>query len=111
MSVYKVNGTGAGAIATSMTVPSGGTYRLMSVSLNLNVAGTTSNDFTITLDANAGADYDVLLYTADLATAGVTDLVWMPDEPLYLEGGDAVDVAWANSELRTYGVQITMEAV
>ena len=111
MSVYKVNGTGAAAIATSMTVPSGGTYKLMSVSLNLNVAGTTSEAFTITLDANAGADYDVLLYTADLSTSGVTDLVWMPDQPLYLEGGDAIDVAWANSELRTYGVQITMEAV
>ena len=110
-SVFKVNGTGSAAIATSLTVPAGDTYKLLSVSLNLNVAGTTSEDFTITLDANAGSAYDVLLYTNDLATTATTDLVWFPDEPLYLEGDDAIDVAWANSQARTYGLQITAEAV
>ena len=108
MSVYKVNGTGATAIATSMTVPAGRTYELISVSCVFNVAPVTAEDFTITLDANAGAAYDVLLYTLDPSAASVTSILWQPPELVLLEGGDAVDVAYANSDLGTYGAQITV---
>lgn len=108
-SVYKVNGTGAASIATSMTVPTGQTFRLLSVTVNLNVAPTTSEDLTITLNANAGAAYDTLLYSLDPSAASVTDILWTPDVLVLLEGGDAVDVAWFNSDARTYGVQITVE--
>ena len=110
-SVFKVNATGAVAIAASMTVPAGGTYRLVSVTLALDAAPTTSEDFTITLDANAGAAYDVLLYSLDLSLGSTVDLVWFPGEPLLLEGGDAIDVAYTNTDTGTYGVQITAEAV
>ena len=110
-SVFKVNATGAVAIATSVTVPASNTYILRHVSLALNAAPTTSEAFTITLDANAGAAYDVLLYSLDLAAGSTTDLVWFPDEPLYLEGGDAVDVVYTNTDTGTYGLQITVEAV
>jgi len=107
-SVFKINATGGGAIAASMTVPAGSTYRLVSVSLNMSAAPTTSENFTITLDANAGAAYDVLLYSLDLSTGSTTDVVWFPDEMMLLEAGDAVDVAYANTDVGTYGVQITM---
>ena len=110
-SVYKVNGTGATAIATSMTVPTGQTYQLVSVSCKFNVAPVTSENFTITLNANAGAAYDVLLYTVDPSVASLTSLLWQPDEPVLLEGGDAIDVAYANSDLGTYGLQITAQGV
>lgn len=111
MSVFKANGTGTGAIATSMAVPTGDTYRLISVSLNLNVAPTTAESFTITLDTNAGAAYDVLLYSVDPSVTSVTDIFWYPDETVLLEGGDEIDVAYPNSDNVTYGVQITVEAV
>ena len=107
-SVFKVNATGGNAIAASMSVPVGATYRIISVSLNLNAAPTTSENYTITLDANAGAAYDLLLYSLDLSTSSTTDVLWQPDQPLYLEGGDAIDVAYANTDTGTYGVQITM---
>ena len=110
-SVFKVNGTGAAAIATSLTVPAGQTYQLVSVTCNLNAESTTSENVTITLNAHAGAAYDLLLYTLDLSVGDTTDLLWQPDEPVYLEGGDAVDVAWFNTERRTYGVQITAQEV
>ena len=110
-SVFKVNSTGAAGIAASLTVPSGQHYRLVSVTVNLSAAPTTSEDFTITLDANAAAAYDTLLYSLDLAAGATTDVVWLPDEPLILEGGDAVDVAYTNTDTGTYGVQITAEAV
>ena len=83
----------------------------MSVSLKYNTAPATSQAFTITLDANAGATYDILLYTVDPSVSGITSLCWQPDEPLYLEGGDAVDLAYTNTDNRTYGVQITAEEV
>lgn len=111
--VFKTNATGAAAIAASDTVPSDwpSLYKLVSVTLSLNVAPTTSENYTITLNANAGAAYDVLLYSLDLSAVSVTDLVWFPDAPLLLEAGDAIDVAYANTDTKTYGVQITMEAV
>ena len=110
-SVFKSNSTGSAAIAASMAVPSGDTYRIISVTLHFSAAPTTSENFTITLDANAGAAYDTLLYTLDLSTGSTVDLLWQPDAPLYLEGGDALDVAYTNTDTGTYGVQITAEAV
>ena len=110
-SVFKVNGTGAAAIATSLTVPAGATYQLMSVSLKYNTAPTTSESLTVTLNANAGAAYDTVLYTVDPSVGAVTSLLWQPDEPLYLEGGDAVDVVYTNTDTKTYGVQITAAEV
>ena len=107
----KVNGTGAAAIATSMTVPEGATYRLKSVSLKMSAAPTTSQDLTITLNANAGAAYDAVLYRFDLSVEAVTSLVWFPDEDLDLEAGDAIDVCYTNTDVRTYGVQITAEVM
>ena len=110
-SVYKVSVTGAAAIAASLTVPASATYQLVSVTMHADAAATTSENLTITLNANAGAAYDTLLYSLDLSAASTVDLVWYPDEPLLLEGGDAVDVAFTNTDTDTYGVQITAMAV
>ena len=98
-------------MAVTHAVPAGDTHRLMSVSCAFNAAPTTSENFTITLDANAGANYDVLLYSLDPSAASTTDIFWQPDAPILLEGGDAVDVVFANTDTRTYGVQVTVEKV
>ena len=111
MSAFKVNETGWTPLAASLVVPAGQTYRLISVTLHMSAAPTTSENFPVTLDASAGAPYDTLLYSLDLSVSSVTNLLWQPDEPLLLEGGDAIDVAYANTDGRTYGVQITAEAV
>jgi hypothetical protein len=114
-SVYKVNATGAAAISVAngatLVIPAGQHYRLVSVTCLLNAAPTTSENFVITLDQNAGAAYDVQLYSTDLAAGSVTDLVWFPDEQLLLEGGDSIDVTYTNTDTRTYGLQITAERV
>ena len=111
MTVFKVNATGGNALAASFSVPVGHTYKLISVTLHMSAAPTTSENFTITLDANAGAPYDTLLYSLDLSAGSTTDLVWFPDEPLLLEGGDAIDVAYTNTDTGTYGLQLTARAV
>jgi hypothetical protein len=103
--------TGTAAINLSAPVPVSSTYRVMSVMLHLNAAPTTSENFTVTLNSHHGAVYDTLQYTLDLSAAAVVDLVWQPDEEVELVGGDALDVAYTNTDVRTYGLVITMKAV
>jgi len=110
-SVFKINHTGTAIMDFAGTVPPGQHYRLVSVSCNFNAAPTTSEVFTVTLDANAGAIYDLLLYSLDPSAAATTDILWQPDEEIILEGGDAVDVQYDNTDARNYGAQITFKAV
>ena len=72
----KINGTGTAALALNGTVPVGQTYRLISFTLNLSAAPTTSENLTVTLDAEAGAIYDTLLYSLDLSAGATADLLW-----------------------------------
>jgi hypothetical protein len=109
--VYKVNDTGTALMAFSGTVPAGQHYRVVSVSCNFAAAPVSAEDFTVTLDANAGAIYDLLLYTLDPGTTSTSDILWQPDEELILEGGDQIDVAYDNTDARQYGAQITFKAV
>ena len=107
----KMNGTGTAALALNGTVPVGQTYRLISFTLNLSAAPTTSENLTVTLDAQAGAIYDTLLYSLDLSAGATADLLWQPDPELLLEGGDVITVAWANTDVRNWGAQLTFKAV
>ena len=110
-SVFKMNAAGNGAITSVMDVPEGDVYRLISVSCNFNLAPTTSENFTITLDDAYGNAYDLLLYTLDVSAGATTDILWQPDEELMLVGGDAVDVAFVNSDARTWGLLYTVKRV
>lgn len=108
-SVYTTTGTGGAAIAVSASVPAGMCYRLVSVGVHLSAAPTTAGSITVKLNAREGSDYDTLLQTA--ALPGLTDWVWLPDQDYLVMGGDAVDVAYANPDHRTYGVRVTLKAV
>ncbi|RUM43006.1 MAG: hypothetical protein DSY80_06255, partial [Desulfocapsa sp.] len=104
--VRKENATGAAAIALSATAAE--QARLVGLTLHLDAAPTTSESLTITLDANAGAAYDTLLYSLDLSTGSTTDLLWLPDNDIFLETGDIIKVAYANTDTATYGAQLTL---
>ena len=110
-SVFKINHTGTALMNFTGVVPAGQHYRLVSVSCNFAAAPTTSENFTVTLDANAGAIYDLLLYSLDPSAASTTDILWQPDEEIILEGGDEIDVAYTNTDAVNYGAQITFKAV
>ena len=102
------NATGSAAIATSYAPAAA--FWLDNITLHLSSSGSTSENFTITLNANDGAAYDTLLYSLDLSLASVTDLVYTPDNsPLLCEAGDSIDISWANSEARTYGLRIVAQ--
>ena len=103
--------TGAAAIAAT-TGAFAQNFELDSITLHLSAAGTTSENFTVTLDANddpGAQEYDTTLLSLDLSTDSVTDLVITPEQdglPKLYETGDAIDIAWPNTETRTYGLRI-----
>jgi len=103
----KDNDTGAGAI--SFNVTASGDRRLTSISLHFDTAPISSGILSITLNANVGAAYDTLLVSETMS--GVSNFLFAPDYDLFLETNDAIDVAYDNSDGRTYGVQVTMEIV
>jgi hypothetical protein len=109
--IFKINATGAAAIAATATVPAGVHYALVSVTCKFSAAPTTSENLTVTLDANAGAAYDVVIYTLNPSTGSTTSVLYQPTYPLVFEPGDKITVAFANTDTRTYGVQITLQAV
>jgi hypothetical protein len=101
--------TGSGAIAVTTAI--GAPFKLLHFTLALSAAPTTSEDFTLTLDANAGAGYDVPLFALDLSASSVVDLVAKannPDNEIVEEyvSGDEIAFAWPNSNSRTWNLQI-----
>lgn len=107
----QVKATGSGALNLTHVIPYREVQQLLSVSLHLSAAPTTSENFTITLDSGQGPEYDVLLYALDLSAASTVNLLWQPDAPLYLLDHDAVDVKYANTDARVYGVTLVCKAV
>ncbi len=99
--------TGTAAIATSAVAQRAA--QILSVTLNLSLAPTTSEDFTVTLNSAEGAAYDTLLYSLDLSTGSTTDLIWQPDQEMWLQPGDSLDVAFTNTDTRTYGILTTLK--
>ena len=97
--------TGSGAISTSYAPLAA--FWLQSVTLHFGTAPTTSENFTITLNANDGPAYDTVLRAVDLSAASTVDLVYKPDDgPLLCESGDAIDVAYTNTDAGTFGLRI-----
>lgn len=107
-----LNATGTSAIASTTAIAA--PFELVSITLKLSATGTTNENFTVTLDANDGANYDTLQFSEDLAAESVTDLVITPDNDgmqKYYESGDEVAVAWPNTEGRTYYLRIETRLV
>ena len=102
--------TGAAAIAKSSAAHTTA-FLLHSVTVHLSAAPTTSENLTITLNALAGAAYDTLLSKVNPAAGALTDIVYIPDVPLLCQAGDVIDVAFANTNTKTYGVRIVTEDV
>lgn len=107
-SIHKYNATASAAISETTGAVDRPT-RFDSLTLNLSLAPTTSENFTITLDSRNGAAYDTLLYSLDLSAGSVTDLVLdESDIDITLYDGDALVIAWTNTDTRTYGLELTL---
>ena len=95
-----------GAAAVAIELAPGTQFRVIEVRGHLSAAGGAGN-LTVTVDANAGAAYDTVLKTQDMTS--VTDLMYQPDTPFYLDADDKILIAWENASARTYGITIVYE--
>jgi len=98
-----------GALATTLApkVP----FRLLSIALKINTAGTTDESFTVTKDAGAGATFDLLLATQNSKTPAVTNLLLPFGQGYEYEADDEIDCAWPNTENRTFSVTYSWEPI
>ena len=101
--------TGAAAIAEA--VSPGTTFRLLAVLLHLSAAPTTSENFTVTVDAGDGAAYDTVLHKEDLSVGSVTDLIIPFGKGYEFAPNDEIDIAYTNTDVRTYGLRIVYELI
>ena len=105
-----VAATGSAAIAETLAPKL--KFRLIRVELHLDSApASTAENFTVTLDAERGAAYDVLLFSQDLYTDAVQDLVVEFGKGYEFEANDEIDIAWTNTPTETYGMRIVYELI
>ena len=97
--------TGAAAVAIALAPNI--QFQLNEVRIHLSAAG-GAGDLTITVNAGAGAAYDVVLLTQDMTL--VTDIVLLPAQPHDFVVGDVLEIAWANANTRTYGIDVIWSA-
>jgi hypothetical protein len=104
--VHKYSSSGTGALVdTTAAIDQGAGFE--SVSIHLGSAPSSQENLTVTLDANAGAAYDTVLFTGSMG--GITNLlVDEADFNVTLQRGDALDVAWDNTDGVTWGMEITL---
>lgn len=107
-SVGVCTATGAAAISKSCAVLSD--IRIIAVTIKFSAAPTTSENLTITLNSGTGAAYDVVLYSFDPSALATTTHVWIPDDQgISMVTGDSLDIAFTNTDTRTYGVVVYYE--
>lgn len=75
--------------AITVTSPVGALRHILLVTITYSA--TITVDPTITLNSGLGSAYDTLLQSVD-SGAGATDMVWIPDEELWIMDDDVLDV-------------------
>jgi len=83
-------------------------WQLESIRIHLSAGGAATN-LTATVDAGAGAAYDVVIATQ--AMGGVTDYFYKPDFPIPFGPDDELDIAYANGDGATYGIEVYYQAI
>jgi len=104
------SGTGAAAIAKSSAAHTTA-FLLHWVMVHFNAAPTTSENLTVIRNSVTAAAYDTVLCKVNPSVGALTDIVYMPDHPLLCKAGDVIDVAFTNTDTKTYGVEICTEDV
>jgi hypothetical protein len=96
-----------GAVALATTLAPGVPFKLLEVRVHLSAASATAENFTATMDAAAGVNYDAVIFSKDLNT--LTSYVYAFEDDRYFTDDDEIDFAWANTDTRTYGLEIVYQ--
>jgi len=104
------NTTGAGtAIAT---LSPGAAYKLVAVRFHLGSALAAAETLTITSDIGAGAVYDTVLFSSDLGTPDIRDVVVeFGDAYVFAAADDIVIALSANAGADIWGCQTIYELI
>ena len=91
------------------TLNPGADFQLMGIRLHLGSALAAAETLTVTLDALAGGAYDVVLYTLDLGTPDIRDVVipFGGKEDYFVSGDQIVIALSANVGGDTFGCEVT----
>lgn len=103
------NATGASTLAATTALAA--EFKLIQITIKFSAAPTTSENLTITLNANDGSAYDTILLSTDPSVTSATDIVFELDGYSDFEAGDEIKVDFANTDTVTYGVRIVTRAV
>jgi hypothetical protein len=76
--------------------------------VHVSAAPTTSEYLTVTLNSVDGSAWDTVLYKVDLSAASTTDVFNTDLAPLRLDVGDALDIAYTNTDKRNIGVTLKL---
>lgn len=79
-------------------------YLFHGFDLHLSAAASTSEDFEVALDADAGALADVKIYDHDMS--GVQDIIYRPAIPILCAPNDIIKCTWANTDARNWGLTL-----
>lgn len=100
--VKTIRTTGTGVLSYEFS-PGQNIY-LSAVKLHLNGAA-TQESLTITIDSNAGTQYDTLLLSQDMT--GLANVLWLPG--MFIHASDKVVFSWTNTDAATWGLEINYE--
>jgi len=100
--IYQYHTATTGALATALSPKT--PFRLMSIDLKINTAGTTDESFTAAVDAGRSSVYDTNLITQNTKTPAITSARFPFGEGNDFMEDDEIDCAWPNTENRTYGL-------
>ena len=96
-------GTPAGSEAVCAGWVQDSNYYFHGFKLHLASADAGGATLTLTADSKKAAYFDTLIYSKVMT--GVTDLIYMPEVPVPLVGGDILKFAWANTAI-VWGCEI-----
>ena len=107
--IYKHTATGSAAIAEAVT--SIAPFRLLRIEVKFSSAPSTSQNFTVTLDAGDDSEYDALIDSVDPSVGSQTTLIFKYGKGYEYEADDEIDIAWTNTDTRTYGLRVIYELI
>jgi len=96
--------TFAGTETVKVAIKPKGPYEFMGISIHLGAAPATSENITVTVDADAGSAFDVVADNANLQS--LADHATPKENHKVCSAKDVLRVAWSNTDLKTYGLKL-----
>ena len=79
------------------------------VTWTAGVAPSTGENLVVALDSGLGSGYDNVLLTIDPAGTSAHKIVWYPDETIWLNRDDQINVTYANTDDLGIGLVINLK--